>query len=187
MDQRPPAQSILLISPPITKPGEPSAGICKLGGVLRRHGIDCRLYDAGIDCLLALLDGQPSANDTWTRRALAHRQENVEALRTLGLFRNRDRYRRAVMDLNRVVRMAGRPQQATISLTNYTSHTLSPVRSRDLVQAAEQCETNPFYAIFSARLKSLFTSSQPDIVGLSINFMSQALCAFAMIGHIRSR
>ena len=87
-------KSILLISPPITKPCEPPAGIAKLAGALRAHGIDCRVYDASLDCLLGLLYQPLKAGDTWTRRALAHRQENLAALHTLDLYRNRDRYKR---------------------------------------------------------------------------------------------
>jgi hypothetical protein len=64
---------------------------------------------------------------------------------------------------------------------------LSPVRSADLIRAAEQFESNPFHPIFSTKLAALFDQREPDIVGLSINFMSQALCAFAMIGFIRKQ
>ncbi len=182
-----PNKSILLISPPVTKPGEPPAGLAKLAGALRSHGVDCRVYDAGIDCLLGLLDRPKAADDTWTRRALTHRQENLDALRSMTLFRNRDRYRRAVMDVNRILQVAGQDHGAAISLSNYTSTQLSPASSTDLIQAAEQFEVNPFYPHFSVYLTRLFSQFQPQIVGVSINFMSQALCAFAIIGFVRQR
>jgi hypothetical protein len=159
--------------------------LAKLAGALRGHGVDCRVYDAGIDCLLGLLDRPIAVDDTWTKRALAHRQANLDALRSLSLFRNRDRYRQAVMELNRVLQMAGQRHDAVISLSNFTSGQLSPARSTDLVRAAEQFEANPFFPYFSTSLGGLFSRQRPDIVGLSINFMSQALCAFAMIGFIR--
>ena len=60
----------------------------------------------------------------------------------MSLFRNRDRYRRAVMDINRILQVAGQDNGAAISLSNYTSTPLSPVRSTDLIQAAEQFEAN---------------------------------------------
>ena len=128
-----------------------------------------------------------AADDTWTRRAVKHRDANLAALRSPDLYGTRDRYKRAVMDLNRVLHMAGQASGITMSLSNYVSPALSPVRSRDLVQAAETFETNPFFPNFSAKLEALFAEKVPDLVGLSINFMSQALCAFAMIGFIKKR
>ena len=95
------------------------------------------------------------------------------------------RYRQAVMDVNRVLHMAGLPHEAAISLSNYGSTRLSPVRSADLIRAAEAYEANPFHAIFSEQLSAMFSRWEPAVVGMSINFMSQALCAFAMIGWIR--
>jgi hypothetical protein len=179
------SKSILLISPPITKPCEPPAGIAKLAGALCAHGVDCRVYDAGLDCLLGLLAQPLAANDTWTRRALAHREEKLAALRTPDPYRTRDRYKRAVMDINRILHMAGQPAGFTASLSNFSSSSFSPVRSADLIRAAEQYRSNPFYPLFSQSLERLFYRREPEIVGFSINFMSQALCAFAMIGYLR--
>ena len=180
-------QSILLIHPPVAKPCEPPAGIARLAGVLRAGGVDCRLYDASLDGILDLLQGNREADDTWSRRALKHRDTNLEALRAPELYRNRDRYKRAVMDLNRVLHISGQTSGTTISLSNYGSPVLSPVRSRDLLQAAETFESNPFFPTFSAKLAALFAERAPTLVGFSINFMSQALCAFAMIGFIKRR
>ncbi len=178
-------KSILLISPPITKPCEPPAGIAKLARSLKNNGVDCRLYDAGIHGIEKMRGRPPSAEDTWTRRAVAHLSANVNALRTPDLYSNRDRYKRAVMDVNRVLFEAGRSHGVNLSLANYVSSTVSPVRSTDLIQSAESFSQNPFYPAFSQRLRNLFHERQPDIVGVSINFLSQALCAFAMIGYIR--
>lgn len=180
-------QSILLIHPPVCKPCEAPAGPAKLAAALRSRGVDCRVYDAGIDGLLGLLDRPLTARDKWTRRALAHRQANLAALRSASLYSNRDRYKRAVMDLNRALQAAGSPFNTSLSLSNYTAADLSPVRSRDLIRSAEHFESNPFFAVFSEQLSTLFEQRQPDIIGVSINFMSQALCAFAMIGFMRKR
>ena len=179
--------AILLIHPPITKPCEPPAGLAKLAHTLRSHDVGCRIYDASIDGILGLLETPQDADDTWTRRALAHRGANIDALHSPHLFTNPDRYKRAVMDVNRVVAAAGRSFQATLSLANYTDPHLSPVRSRDLVRAARSYTANPFYPVFSRRLTALFEQEEPEIVGVSISFMSQALCAFAMIGLIREQ
>ncbi|MDX2452615.1 B12-binding domain-containing radical SAM protein [Desulfosarcina sp.] len=178
-------RSILLISPPVSKPCEPPAGLAKLAWALRAQKVDCRIYDAGIDGILDLLHRPIAADDTWSRRALAGRTANIDALRSLDLYRNRDRYKRAVMDVNRILHMAGLEFGAALSLSNFGSSALSPVRSADLIRAAEVFESNPFYSIFSKKLLDLFDQREPAIVGMSINFMSQALCAFSMIGFIR--
>ena len=178
-------KSILIVHPPVAKPCEPPAGLAKLAWALDSHGVDCRVYDASIDGILGLLEAPVNADDTWTRRALTHRQANIEALRAPGVYANQDRYKRAVKDVNRALGMAA--FQATLSLANYTDSHLTPVRSQDLIQAAEQFSANPFFPIFSRTLTALFDQGEPDIVGMSINFMSQALCAFAMIGFIRKQ
>ncbi len=180
-------KSILLISPPVSKPCEPPAGLAKLAKALHAQGVDCRVYDASINGILGMFDQPVAADDTWSRRAFAHRKVNVEDLRSVGLYRNRDRYKRAVMDANRVLHMAGLPTDTILSLSNYGASSLSPVRSSDLIRAAEQFESNPFHPIFSEKLLDLFDKGEPAIVGLSINFMSQALCSFAMIGFIRKQ
>ena len=178
-------KSILLIHPPVSKPCEPPAGLAKLAWTLREKEVDCRIYDAGIDGILGLLHQPIPSDDTWSRRALAGRTANIDALRSPDLYRNRDRYKRAVMDVNRILHMAGLESNATLSLSNYGSSALSPVRSEDLIRAAEVFESNPFYSIFSKKLLDLFDHREPALVGMSINFMSQALCAFSMIGFIR--
>ena len=178
-------KSILLIHPPVAKPCEAPAGLAKLAFALRSCGVDCRTYDANLDTLLGTVAAPRAAEDTWSRRAVTHRQANLAALRACDLYGNRDRYKRAVMDTARVLRLAGRPADAAITLSNYTTSRLSPVRSADLICAAENFRSNPFFSIFSATLHHLFTQRTPDIVGMSIGFMSQALCAFAMVGLVR--
>jgi radical SAM superfamily enzyme YgiQ (UPF0313 family) len=180
-------KSILLIHPPLSKPCEPPPGIAKLAGALKAGGIDCRIYDANLSGILDLLNNPVSANDTWSKRASGNIEKNLRALRTKELYTSIDRYKRVVMDINRVLQVAGRGADVNVSLSNYTSSGLSPVRSDDLMQAAEQFDQNPFYFSFRERLLAYFTEKEPDIVGLSVNFMNQALCAFAMAGFIRNR
>jgi radical SAM superfamily enzyme YgiQ (UPF0313 family) len=70
-------------------------------------------------------------------------------------------------------------------LTNYQHEELSPVRSTDLIRAAENPADNPFYPYFKKRLTELLKSEQPSVIGFSLNYLSQALCTFAMIGFLR--
>ena len=179
--------SILLIHPPVAKPCEPPAGLALLAGVLGAAGVRCRIYDASLDGILGLLHHPIDAEDTWSRRAVKHGKAHLAALRSPDLYRHRDRYKRAVLDVNRVLSMAGRASGAAISLANFEVQHLSPLRSGDLVRAAETFEENPFHPVFAEKLGALLEDEAPSIVGLSINFMSQALSAFAIIGWLRAR
>ena len=180
-------KSILLIYPPVSKPCEPPAGLALLSGALKASGVDCRVADLNMACMGDLLSEPVTASDTWSHRAAGGIKTNLAALRSPALYENLDRYKRAVMDVNRVLHVAGQGSNAIVSLSNYTSKDLSPVRSADLLRAAEQFEENAFFFSFERRLTGFFSVKLPDIVGLSVNFMSQALCAFAMAGYIRKR
>jgi radical SAM superfamily enzyme YgiQ (UPF0313 family) len=70
-------------------------------------------------------------------------------------------------------------------LANLTGDDLLPVRSADLIAAAENPERVPFHAYLRSRLLEILARENPTIVGLSLNFMSQALCTFALVGVLR--
>ena len=65
-----------------------------------------------------------------------------------------------------------------MGLVNYEHKGLSPVRSEDLLAAAEKPELNPFYPYFRSRLEGLFHEKEPSLVGISVNYLSQALPLF---------
>ena len=177
---------IILIYPPVAKPCEPPAGIARLSGMLRSLGVEHRLIDANIEGLLHLLrmPVPPKKEDAWTRRAFRNRERNLSSIRDLGLYRHLDHYKRAVKDIGRAlgeVSLSG----IAMGLANYEDRGLSPVRSGDLLTAAERPELNPFYPFFRSRLEGLFHMKEPSVVGISVNYLSQALCAFSIIGFIR--
>jgi len=176
---------MLLIHPPIAKPCEPPAGISRLAGALRAHGIPCRLLDANLEGQLHLLEHAGEPADTWTRRAAKNRTGNLAALRDPGTYGSPDRYNRAVRDLNRLMSFAGREKGTVPGLADYRQPHLSPLRSSDLLAAAEQHARNPFFRYFHRRLPEVVEDG--GLVGISLNYLSQALCTFAMIGYLRER
>ncbi|HWR57648.1 MAG TPA: hypothetical protein VN328_02060, partial [Thermodesulfovibrionales bacterium] len=178
---------ILLIHPPVAKPCEPPAGIAKLSGALANHGIEHRLLDANIEGLFHLLKmplPPEKAADTWTKRAFRNRERNLSSMRDAGLYRHIDRYRRAVSDIGKVLTGVS-PPGTSVGLANYEDKGLSPLKSADLITAAERPDLNPFYPFFRARIEGLFREKEPAVAGISLNYLSQALCAFSMIGFIR--
>jgi len=176
---------MLLIFPPVAKACEPPAGIARLAAALHVHALPCRLLDANLEGQLWLLEQPPNVSDTWTRRAFKGRADNLASLRDQETYRIPDRYRRAVSDLNRLLAVSSLHHSTTVGLSDYQHSTLSPLRSADLIASAEQPELNPFYPFFSQRLPELLDGI--GTVGISLNYLSQALPAFAMIGFIRKR
>ncbi len=176
---------ILLIHPPVVKPSEPPAGPARLAGALREHGRSFMVVDANIEGLLYLLNGRADASDTWTRRAFLHVQDSLASLTSGRAFSNMDRYTQAVNGLNRILSFTSGKSGAHVSLNNYTQEAYSPVRSQDLVRAALEHENNVFYPYFGRRLLGILDKDEPSVVGFSLNYLSQAVTAFAMIGFLR--
>jgi hypothetical protein len=176
---------VLLIFPPLAKACEPPAGVARLAASLKAHDLPCRLLDANLEGQLWLLEQPLVATDTWSRRAFKGRVANLAAVRNITAYRTPDRYRRAVSDCNRLLALSAAARNVTIGLADYHDSTFSPLRSADLLAAAQQADQNPFFPYFSSRLPELLTGVKT--VGFSLNYLSQALCTFAMIGHVRKR
>jgi len=179
---------ILLIHPPVAKPAESPAGIGRLSGMLLSRGIKHRVLDANLEGLLYLLlssERPKDCNDAWTRRAFLRRGHGLASIKGPGLYHLLDRYKRTVKDLTRVLEVASASQGVNVSLSNYQSEALSPLRSGDLIAASELSETNLFYPYFRTRLTELMNGDESQFIGFSLNYLSQALCAFAMIGFLK--
>ena len=176
---------MLLIFPPIAKACEPPAGIARLAGALQANNIPCRLWDANLEGQLWLLEQPPTADDTWTRRAARHCQRNLGLLRSPDTYCNLDRYPTAVRDLNRLLAMAGAATASTPGLADYRHSERSPLRSSDLLWAAEYPQQNPFFPLFQERLPQLLDGV--STVGISLNYLSQALTTFALISLLRQQ
>ncbi|MBT8490520.1 MAG: radical SAM protein [Deltaproteobacteria bacterium] len=176
---------MILIHPPVAKLSEPPAGIAKLIGALNRHTITCRVVDANFEGIMSLLRAPQELRDTWTKRAFHHLTGNLASLSDKRTYTNLDRYKRAVADVNRVLGMSARSFGIQLSLANYQDHKLLPVRSIDLIRASERPEDNPFYSYFEKRFCDLMSVNQSSFVGFSLNYLSQAVCTFAMIGYLK--
>jgi hypothetical protein len=176
---------MILVYPPVAKPCEPPAGIARLLGALQQYRKDCKILDANLEGLLSLLHGPPPAADPWTYRASRNLSRHLTTLRRLPAYRNFARYQRAVMDLGRLLEMAGLARGVRLGLANYLHPQLSPARSADLIRAAERPEENPFYPYFRERLLQVVEETQSPSLGISLNYLSQALCTFAMVGFLR--
>lgn len=177
---------MLIVHPPLTKPCEPPAALAYLSSALTTHGHSCTICDMNIEGLYFLCNTARPVEDTWSKRAYKHLQQNIAALQTIETYSSGDKYRRAVADINRILEMAGKGFGLQLSLGNYQDDTRSPLRSADLRLAAKEYATNIFFPYFGQRLDELLAVDHSDTIGFSLNYLSQALCTFAMIGYLRA-
>jgi len=84
-----------------------------------------------------------------------------------------------------VLEKAAPVQRVKIGLANYQDPDRSPVRSHDLLKAAAEPESNPFYAYYRQAVLPAVLEPSVEAVGISLGFLSQALCGFALIGLLR--
>ncbi len=178
---------IILIHPPVAKAAEPPAGIAKLSSCLKAHNINHQIIDANLEGIIYLLQETADKNtaiDRWTVRAVKNLQKNLGALRNIATYGNRSTYQQVVSDVNLLLKIAGKARSVDLSLVDYHADNLTPVRSLDLICAAEKYQDNPFYPYFENHLASAL-EEEPEFIGFSLNYLSQALCTFAMIGFIR--
>lgn len=180
-----PNTDVVLLFPPVAKPGEPPAGVAQLKQAIEHHGYSCCVIDANIEGQLFLLQSEIDADNAPLRSAHRNRLRNIERLRTPATFRHFDRYKASVLELNRLLTATARPFQASISFTDFKHETLAPVRSHDLLAAAERPQDNPFFTYFENQLRPRLETLQPRLFGVSLIYLSQALTAFALIGWLR--
>jgi hypothetical protein len=178
---------IILIHPPMSKPSEPPAGIALLTGCLRANGVNYLAIDANLEGILYLLtnfESDGNVNDNWTKRAGKNLKTNIASLKDYKIYKNLSRYRRTVNDINHLLNLAGKPYDVDLTLADYRDQKLTPVRSIDLLAAANSPQENPFYPYFSSRLNKAL-ALEPEFIGFSLNYLGQTLTTFAMIGFIK--
>jgi radical SAM family protein len=177
---------MLLIHPPAARSTEPPLGIARLAGFLDRNAVPSRCLDLCREGLDYLLGREVNAQDTWTRGALRRRSRNRALLRDPTAYTTRDRYSRAVRDLNRALKAASEPFGVEATLADYRDARRSPLRRADLLDAAAAFEDNVFFPLFRARIAEALAAFPTQAIGLSVNYLSQALCAFAIVGFVKT-
>ena len=176
---------LLLIYPPIAKPAEPPAGVAQIKQAMEDFGHSCTVIDANIEAQLYLINSVEHAGTPRLLSALNNREKNLHTIRTISAFNKFDHYKRSVLESNRLLNAAAAPFQSEISFTNFKQDGFSPVRSDDLLKAAESPELNPFYAYFKEKLLGRIIDLNPQVIGISLIYLSQAVTAFALIGFLR--
>ncbi|MEJ2058038.1 MAG: radical SAM protein, partial [Desulfofustis sp.] len=176
---------ILLINPPVALPSEPPAGIARLAGALRAQKVDCRVLDLSLACLLGQFDRAFVPEDRWSSRAWKNRGRNLAQIKSSQLYRSGDRYQRVASDLSRVLNRIGKENGCELSFSNFIDPARSPLVSDDLLACAEHFEQNFFYHQFGPLLRKTLEDYEPDCIGLSLSYLSQAPAGFGIIGFLQ--
>ena len=176
----------ILIHPPISKPCEPPAGVAYIAGALRSNHIPCEIIDLNIESIYYLINKKPQQiKDTWTQRAYNHVHDHVTQLRNDAIYKQPDSYIRAIKDINRVLNHAVPEQSIQLTLSDYHDTHLSPMKSADLFNALTYPEKHPLYTFWNDRLQDRLRQKPISGIGLSINYLSQALCGFSLMGILK--
>jgi hypothetical protein len=175
---------MLLIYPPAARVAEPPLGLARLAGFLKNQGREVVCLDLAMEGVEDLLAREVQAEDVWTRGAFRRKGSSAAALREPATYQSPDRYGRAVRDLNRVLRSASAPAQA--SLADYREEGRSPLRRADLMASSAGFESNVFFPLFERRVRPAYEALDDGLVGISLCFLSQALCAFALAGYLKA-
>ncbi len=178
--------SLLLLYPPLAKNCEPPAGIARLAGFLRGNGVACATLDAnrlGLDYVLSL---PCDKTDRWSLRARKNLQANLAVLQDPQGYASFDRYKRVVADVNRVLAGVGEGRGVELSLVQYQDQ-FSPVQSDDLLRAAATFADHFFHPFYADVVRGVIEQEEPDYIGISLTYLSQAAPTFALIGFLRAR
>lgn len=177
---------LVLIHPPVSLPCEPPPGLALLAGRLRAAGARVEVMDASVEALHTMLTEVPdeAAEDIAGQRALGHRRRALDQLRGPEAYRNMDRHRSAVDTLRRVLALAARGAGARVDLGDFQDRTLSPFFHEHLLEAVGVPGRWPF-ARYLRDLAQEVAAMSPRAVGLSINYLHQALPALALAGALR--
>ncbi len=183
---------VLLLQPPALKPAEPPLALAVLLSHLRAQGLAAEAIDANLEAYLDLLDRDRletragTTVETNLQRALRHRDDALELLRSEAGSRNFARYNTAVRYLNRLLAVWNSPTgEERITLGDYQHTGLSPFNPEDLEQVAAGTVSTLFADYFQDRLLPRVRALEPHVIAVSINYLHQAVPAFALAGLLR--
>jgi hypothetical protein len=182
---------ILLIQPPALKAAEPPLSLAVLLAHLKQEGLTVKACDANLDAYLYMLEEKHLSTrigenaDTNLHRALKHRADSLQILRSRA-GENFARYNTAVRYLNRLLALWNNADGSErLTLGDYHHAKLSPFAPEDLKRVATGEIRTLFNDYFSKQLIPQIIATAPRIIAISINYLHQAIPAFALAGLLR--
>ncbi len=182
---------ILLLYPPVAMPSEPPVGLATVAGLLKRGGVSYQVLDLNAEAFQVLLSSDfpcPQPSDTFSKRSLGRLQEYLEKLRSPDILKQPGEYASAISHIQRALWLrtaaSGNPR---VTLTDFKHPRLSPLSTQDLHGMASERSMGPIGEWLEARLFECLGSTRAQWVGISVQYLSQALPAMALAGAIKSQ
>lgn len=167
---------MLLLFPPMAKACEPPGGIPILGGALKAHNIAYKIVDMNYEATNFLLDNYFKSNPK--------KEHNRTLIRSNQGYKNFDTYIKVLNELTKGLN-SELDDNTSITLANYISREFDALKSEDLIEAATEYKRSPFYEYYSKRIPELLRDHKTDTIGISLQYLNQAVCTFALIGYIK--
>ncbi len=181
---------LVLVIPPVAKPSEPTPGVLHLAAALGSRGVHTAVVDANLLFHETLWDpgalerAAAGRRDAMARRAPGRAPRAARALKEPRTYGQPRRYRAALQDLGLAYRLWSRARGCRIAPSDLDIPGLSPLRSGDLAAVAHEPARLPVAPLLGAAVEEIL-AHDPDAVGVSVTFLSQALCAFGLAGLLR--
>lgn len=167
---------MLLLYPPLTKACEPPGGLPILGGVLKSHNIPYKIID--MNC-----EGQNYLLNLYFK-SFPKKAYYRELLISPKGYIKKDTYVKAVKELSKGLNF-NIIKHYHLTLSNMFSSELSSLNSSDLIKASKNYKDDPFYEYYKKRLTEILESGKFKHIGISLQFINQALTAFSLIGFLK--
>ncbi len=182
---------VLLLHPPATIPSEPPLSLAILATALKKSAATIAVVDANLEAYNYLLDKDrlvSLAGDTpvtAVRRALNHRQQSIDLLRSPAAQKSFPRYSTAVRYLNLLLGLWADKGGERLTFSDYTHNDYSVFNPDDLNLFSSGAATTLFQSYFAESLLPQIVALQPRRVAISINYLHQVFPAFSLAGMLR--
>lgn len=180
---------IILVYPPVARPSEPPLGLATVAGVLKRAGVVYQVLDLNAEAFHILLSHDfpsPRPTDRFSKRSIARVQEYADELRSPDILNEPRRYASAISHILRALWLrtagSGGPR---FTLTDFRHPKFSPLSTQDLLCMASERSMGPVGKRLEHRLIQCLLSSKARCLGISIQYLSQALPAMALAGAVK--
>lgn len=177
---------MILVYPPVARPTEPPLGMAVVAGILQRAGVDYEVLDLNAEAFHLLLSEHfpsPTTSDTFSKRAVGRLQEYVQKLCSPAILSQPTEYASAVSHIQRALWLrtaaSGGPR---FTLTDFRHPKLSPLSTQDLCHMALERSMGPVGKWLEHRVIQRLRSTKARCLGISIQYLSQALPAMALAG-----
>ncbi len=180
---------MILVYPPFVRPSEPPLGLATVAGALKMAGVEHEVLDLNAEAFHFLLHADftsPKPADTFSKRALNRLQDFVHKLCSPGILKEPREYASAVSHIQRALWLrtagSGGPR---VTLSDFKHPRLSPLSAQDLCRMALERSMGPVGKWLEQRLLQCLGSTKARCLGISLQYLSQALPAMALVGAVK--